>query len=97
MPSKYRFVKSDIYYPNSNVPKNRLNIKDPQKLHQLESELLEEAYKIFIDELILQQSLMKHTSKHSIREPLNHSMIGQGNIEISIWLRVRVDFVMASM
>jgi len=51
MPSKYRFVKSDIYYPNSDIPKNRLNIKDPQKLHQLESELLEEAYKIFIDEL----------------------------------------------
>ena len=30
MPSKYRFVKSDIYYPNSEIPKNKLNIKDPQ-------------------------------------------------------------------
>ncbi len=30
MPSKYRFVKSDIYYPNSDIPKNKLNIKDPQ-------------------------------------------------------------------
>lgn len=51
MPSKYRFVKSDIYYSNSDIPKNKLNIQDHQKLHQLESDLLEEAYRIFIDEL----------------------------------------------
>ena len=39
MPSKYRFVKSDIYYPNSDIPENRLNIKDPQKLYRLENKL----------------------------------------------------------
>jgi len=51
MPSKYCFVKNYIYYPNSNVPKNKLNIKNPQKLYQLESKLLEKAYIIFIDKL----------------------------------------------
>ena len=51
MPLKYQFIKSNIYYPNSNVLKNKLNIKDANKLHQLEKELLEEAYEIFINEL----------------------------------------------
>ena len=51
MSSKYRLVKNSIYYLNSDIPKYKLNIKDLQKLHQLESKLLEKVYIIFIDKL----------------------------------------------
>ena len=49
--SKYRIRKSDICYPDTSVPVNKLNIQDADTLHALEEELLTEAYSVFISEL----------------------------------------------
>ena len=51
MTSKYQLKDNSFYIQNTDVPKNRFNIKDSVVIHQLEKELLQEAYKIFIDEL----------------------------------------------
>ena len=49
--SKYQLKISDIYYPNSNILKNKLNIKDAEILHDIEAELLIEAMKYFSSNL----------------------------------------------
>ncbi|WP_415398344.1 Fic/DOC family protein [Sulfurimonas sp. CS5] len=51
MASKYKVQSSDIYIRNSDVPKNKLNIEDSTQIHELEKELLTEAYQVFYDEL----------------------------------------------
>jgi cell filamentation protein len=51
MSSKYRLDNSPIYIEGTDIPKNRLDIEDPQTLHSLESDLLVEAYTIFLEEL----------------------------------------------
>ena len=51
MASKYRLANSSYYYPNSDVPINRYDIRDKETLHEIEKELLEEAYAIFFEEL----------------------------------------------
>lgn len=51
MSSKYQFKNSDIYIKGTNIPKNKLNIKDEKIIHELESELLQEAYETFHEEL----------------------------------------------
>lgn len=48
--SKYQFQKSDIYLPDSDIPKNRLGITDAELLHQIEDTLLQQAYQTFISE-----------------------------------------------
>ena len=45
--SKYEFRINDIYYQNSSVPKNNLNIKDEKELRKIEHLLLFEAYDYF--------------------------------------------------
>jgi len=49
--SKYQLTASKIYYPNSNIPINKLNIKDKNILHEIEAELLIEGMEIFISKL----------------------------------------------
>jgi len=49
--SKYIFKTSDIYYLNSSIPKNKLNIKDEKELISIEHFLLLEAYKKFAKKL----------------------------------------------
>ncbi len=49
--SKYQFNESDIYLPGTDIPKNRLGLDDPQLIHEVEENLLQEAYRVFIDEL----------------------------------------------
>lgn len=49
--SKYHQKDSDIYYGNTTIPKNRLSIKDSEQLHEIEKQLLEDAYEVFISEL----------------------------------------------
>ena len=49
--SKYLFHQSDIYQPDSELPKNRLNITDAELLHAVESSLLTQAYDTFVAEL----------------------------------------------
>jgi len=51
MASKYRLVDNLFYYEGSDVPQNRFEIKDAQIIHEIEKELLEEAYLLFFDEL----------------------------------------------
>lgn len=51
MGSKYKVQSSEIYIENTDVPKNKLNIEDSTQIHELEKELLTEAYQVFYDEL----------------------------------------------
>ena len=45
--SKYRFKNSNIYYEGTSIPQNLLDIKDAPLLHEIEKQLLEEAYHLF--------------------------------------------------
>jgi cell filamentation protein len=45
--SKYISKISNIYYPNTSIPKNKLNIKDERELQKIEHILLFEAYEKF--------------------------------------------------
>ena len=49
--SKYQLKKSDIYYPQSNIAINKLDIRDKKTLDILEKELLSDATKLFVSEL----------------------------------------------
>ena len=51
MTSEYQLKNSLFYYKDSDVPHNRFDIKESQAVHELEKELLVEAYAIFFDEL----------------------------------------------
>jgi len=51
MASKYKSQTSSIYIKDSDVPTNKLGIKGSEQIHELEKELIEEAYQIFYDEL----------------------------------------------
>jgi len=51
MASKYQLVHSSLYINNSDVPINKLDIKDSATIHKLENDLLHEAYTIFREEL----------------------------------------------
>ena len=49
--SKYQFQESDIYLPGTDIPKNRLGVTEADLLHEIEANLLQQAYQIFIAEL----------------------------------------------
>lgn len=51
MASKYHLENSFIYLDGTDVPRNKLDISDSVELHELESELLAEAYQLFSNEL----------------------------------------------
>jgi cell filamentation protein len=51
MASKYKNQVSSIYIKDSDVPINKAGIKSSEQIHELEKELLFEAYEIFYDEL----------------------------------------------
>lgn len=51
MESKYQLKDNNFYYKGSDTPKNKYNIKESEIIHQIEKELIEEAYKIFFEEL----------------------------------------------
>jgi len=51
MASKYHLENSFIYIADTDIPHNKLGIIDSEELHELERELLEEAYQVFTDEL----------------------------------------------
>ncbi|QOP45891.1 Fic/DOC family protein [Sulfurimonas paralvinellae] len=51
MTSKYQLVDNKFYYEDSDVPINKFDIKDTQTIHEIEKELLEEAYTVFFNEL----------------------------------------------
>ena len=49
--SKYQLDDSPIYIDGSDVPKNKLDITDPSVIHEIENNLLLQAYKQFSSEL----------------------------------------------
>jgi cell filamentation protein len=49
--SKYQFHQSSIYQPGTDLPINRLNISDAEILHEIETQLLQQAYQTFVAEL----------------------------------------------
>lgn len=49
--SKYCHENSPVYIQGTDIPENKLGLEDPEILHEIEAHLLEEAYRIFIDEL----------------------------------------------
>lgn len=51
MESKYRLENNHFYIGGSDVPKNKLDVININEIHELEKELLTEAYQIFYDEL----------------------------------------------
>jgi hypothetical protein len=58
--SKYQFLASDIYLPDTGIPRNRLGIEDGNLLHEIEETLLQQAdqqmlYKIILEGLYKSQ------------------------------------------
>jgi len=51
MASKYKNKVSSIYIDGTDVPKNKINLTNSIQIHELERELIEEAYEIFHKEL----------------------------------------------
>jgi cell filamentation protein len=51
MKSKYQLKDSSFYYLNTDIPKNKFDIKDSQIIHDIEQELLIKSYEIFFDEM----------------------------------------------
>ena len=51
MASKYRLKSSSLYYEGTDVPKNKPGIRESDTVHEIEKELLQEAYRTFFDEL----------------------------------------------
>ncbi len=51
MASKYQLKDSSLYIEGSDVPKNKLHITSSEEIHELEKELIAEAYVTFYDEL----------------------------------------------
>ncbi len=51
MALKYQLKDSSFYIDGSDVPKNKLGITESLEIHELERELLEDAYEVFYDEL----------------------------------------------
>jgi len=51
MASKYKNEVSSIYINGTDVPKNKFNLTNSIQIHELESELMKEAYEIFYKEL----------------------------------------------
>jgi cell filamentation protein len=49
MALKYHLKDNSFYYEGTDVPKNKLDIKKSELIHEIEKELLEEAYEIFLN------------------------------------------------
>ena len=49
--SKYHQKNSEIYYDDTDIPKNKFSLTNLEELHEIEASLLEDAYELFISEL----------------------------------------------
>ena len=69
--SKYQFRESDIYYPGSDVPINKLGLEDPEILREIEESLLSQAFLGFAANLesatIFDQTLFKSLHYETFR------------------------------
>jgi len=68
--SKYTFKISDIYYPNTSIPKNKFNIKDEDELREIEHLLLLESYEKFTKKLDveLDENFFKNLHKKTFQD-----------------------------
>jgi len=71
--SKYTFKTNDIYYPNTFVARNKLNIKDKKTIEEIEAFLLENAYSLYIPkaknkEIILNEHFFKLLHKNIFQD-----------------------------
>lgn len=51
MASKYHLENSSFYIDGTDIPRNKINLINSIEIHELEKELIEEAYSVFYDEL----------------------------------------------
>lgn len=49
--SKYQFDDSPIYITGTDIPKNKINVTDSDLIHEIENNLLKEAYKLFLSNI----------------------------------------------
>ncbi|SKB25598.1 hypothetical protein [Malaciobacter marinus] len=49
--SKYHQKDSEIYYDGTDIPINKLSLKNSLELHEIESLLLKQAYELYISQL----------------------------------------------
>jgi cell filamentation protein len=80
MSSKYRLDKSPVYIDGTDIPKNKAGIEDPDVLHSLENELLQEAYAVFYEELTPETRFDESYYKSLHRRTFNHFTSGQDSI-----------------
>ena len=68
--SKYTFKISQIYYPNTSIPKNKLGIKDEYELRKIEHLLLLEAYEKFAKKINseLDENFFKNLHKKTFQD-----------------------------
>ncbi|RXJ68283.1 cell filamentation protein Fic [Halarcobacter ebronensis] len=51
MASKYHLKDNSFYYEGTDIPKNKFDIRNSELIHEIEKELIEDAYNIFHEEL----------------------------------------------
>ncbi|QKF81752.1 Fic/DOC family protein [Halarcobacter ebronensis] len=51
MASKYQLKDNSFYYEGTDIPKNKFDIRNSELIHEIEKELIEDAYNIFYEEL----------------------------------------------
>ena len=49
--SKYHQRDSEVYYDDTDIPKNKLSLTNSEQLHEIEASLLSQSYELFISEL----------------------------------------------
>lgn len=80
--SKYRHDHSPIYLNGTDVPKNKLDIKDSELIHEIENNLLTEAYEIFSSKLSNKTKFNETYFISLHKKHLNHYMNLQVFIEM---------------
>ena len=72
MASKYKNEASSIYIDGTDVPKNKFNLTNSIQIHELERELIKEAYETFYDELdedtVFDENYLKSLHKRTFGE-----------------------------
>ncbi len=51
MVSKYQLNNNNFYHDGTDIPINKLNITDSNTIHEIEKQLILEAYEVFFNEL----------------------------------------------
>ena len=76
--TKYQFQESNIYYPGSDVPINKLGVTDPDILHEIEESLLSEAFLGFASNLVAETAFEESLFKSLHRETFKSLYVWAG-------------------